>query len=408
MGTFTCGARYRNVTISTGYRAIAYDRAMRLTCDSADLAAALAVVMRAAASRTSLPVLGMVLLETADDGLRLTATNLELTIRRTVTAAVAEEGAVAVPGRLLADFTSALPREELRIDLEEPGGRLVLRSDSFSTEINGVPGDEFPPVTGGDLGDRLRLPAPLLVGALTDTLVAASTDEARPVLTGVRLETGAGRLTFLASDGHRLAVRGVDTATEPLPTGGITVPARALAEAARLFRAVEGDIEVAVSATGNQVALAAPGVELVSRVIDGQYPNLLRLVPAASDTRVVVPAAELGARLRALTPFAETSANVVRLDVEARSMLLSAATVDVGSARTELAADVDGPETSVAFNARYLLDCPALATDERVELHLQGPLGAFVVRRVGREDYVYLFMPVRYPLRTEHRTASLT
>src|SRR5437899_8179404 len=152
MGTFTCGARYRNVTISTGYLAIAYDRPMRLTCDSADLAAALAVVMRAAASRTSLPVLGMVLLETADDGLRLTATNLELTIRRTVPAAVAEEGAVAVPGRLLADFTGALPREELRLALE-PGARLVVRSDSFSTEVNGVPGEEFPPVTVGDPGD---------------------------------------------------------------------------------------------------------------------------------------------------------------------------------------------------------------------------------------------------------------
>jgi DNA polymerase-3 subunit beta len=382
---------------------------MRLTCDSADLAAALSVVMRAAASRTSLPVLGMVLLETVDDGLRLTATNLELAIRRTLRAAVAEEGAVAVPGRLLADFTGALPREQLRLALEQPGGRLVLRSDSFSTEINGVPGEEFPPVIAADDGDRLSLPAPLLVGAVTDTLVAASTDEARPVLTGVRLETAGGRLTLLASDGHRLAVRGVELgAAAALRAGGITVPARALAEAVRLFRSADGDLDVAVSATGNQVVLRAPGTELASRVIDGAYPNLLRLVPDAQGTRVTVVAADLAARLRALTPFAETSANVVRLDVTPRSILLSAATVDVGSARTELAAEVDGPETSVAFNARFLLDCPALGTDERVELRLQGPLGAFTVRRVARDDYLYLFMPVRYPLRTEHRAASLT
>jgi DNA polymerase III subunit beta len=381
---------------------------MRLTCDSADLAAALAVVMRAAAARSSLPVLGMVLLETADDGLRLTATNLELAIRRTVPAAVAEEGSVAVPGRLLAEFTGALPREELRLALEQPGGRLVLRSDSFSTEINGVPGEEFPPLTAGDLGDRLSLPAPLLVGAFTDTLVAASTDEARPVLTGVRLETGGGRLTLLASDGHRLAVRGVETGAAPaLAAGGITVPARALAEAVRLFRTTDGDLDVSVSATANQVVFRAPGVELASRVIDGAYPNLLRLVPDEPGTCVTVPAAELSARLRALTPFAETSANVVRLDATAHSILLSAATVDVGSARTELEAEVEGPETSVAFNARYLLDCPALGTDERVELHLHGPLGAFAVRRVGRDDYVYLFMPIRYSLRAEQRAASL-
>jgi DNA polymerase-3 subunit beta len=384
---------------------------MRLTCDSADLAAALAVVMRAAASRTSLPVLGMVLLETTDGGLRLTATNLELAIRRTLPAAVAEDGAVAVPGRLLADFTGALPREELQVAVDQPGSRLVLRSDSFSTEINGLPGDEFPPVTAGDPGDRLSLPAPLLVAAATDTLVAASTDEARPVLTGVRLETAGGRLTLLASDGHRLAVRRVEREAAPLPpfaAGGITVPARALSEAVRLFRAVDGDLDLTVSATGNQVILRAPGLELASRVIDGAYPNLMRLVPDAPGTRVTLPAAELAARLRALTPFAETSANVVRLDATPRTILLSAATVDVGSARTELTADIEGPETSVAFNARYLLDCPALSTDERVELHLQGPLGAFSVRRVGRDDYVYLFMPVRYSLRTEQRAASLT
>jgi DNA polymerase-3 subunit beta len=315
---------------------------------------------------------------------------------------------VAVPGRLLADFTGALPREELRLEREE-AGRLVLRSDSFSTEINGVPGDEFPPVMGGEPGDRLALPAQLLVGAVADTLVAASTDEARPVLTGVRVETGGGRLTLLASDGHRLAVRGVELVPDvALAAGGITVPARALAEAVRLFRGVDGDVEMAVTATGNQVVFRSPGTELASRVIDGAYPDLKRLVPAAPGTRVTVPAADLAARLRALAPFAETSANVVRLDVAPSSIRLSAATVDVGSARTELAAAVDGPETSVAFNARYLLDCPALATDERVELHLQGPLGAFLVRRVAREDYVYLFMPIRYSLRTEHRAASLT
>lgn len=381
---------------------------MRLTCDSADLAAALAVVMRAAASRTSLPVLGTVLLEAAGDGLRLTATNLELAIRRRLPAAVAEAGAVAVPGRLLADFTSALPREELRLALEEPGGRLALRSESFSTEINAVPGEEFPPVTAAGDGDRLSLPAPLLVGAVADVLVAASSDEARPVLTGIRLETGGDRLTLLASDGHRLAVRGVELgAAAALRAGGVTVPARALTEAVRLFRAVDGDLEVTVSATGNQVVLRAPGTELVSRVIDGAYPNLRRLVPDAPGTRVTVAAADLTARLRALTPFAETGANVVRVDVTPRTILLSAATVDVGSARTELAAEVEGPETSVAFNARYLLDCPALGADERVELYLQGPLGACTVRRVARDDYVYLFMPVRYALRTEHPAASL-
>src|SRR5262245_56718330 len=379
-------------------------RCMRLTCDSADLAAALSVVMRAVAPRTSLPVLGSVLLEAAGPGLRLTATNLELTIRRAVPAAVDADGALAVPGRLLADFAGALPRERLHIAVEQPGDRLVLDSDSFSTEIHGVPPDEFPPTHTTGARERLTLPAPLLVQAIGDTLVAASTDEARPVLTGIRVEVAGDRLTLAASDGHRLAMRSVGLDRPgSAPVSAITVPARAMAEVARLCKSVDGDLHVSVSPTGNEVLFQAPGAEVASRVIDGAYQDLRRLVPASFVTRVTVDAADLGGRLRALTPFAQTSANVVGLTVGPRSILLHAATVDVGSARTELAAEVEGQETRVAFNARYLLDCPALATDERVELHLQGPLAAFIVRRTGRDDYVYLFMPVRYPIRTEER-----
>jgi DNA polymerase-3 subunit beta len=373
---------------------------MRFACDSSDLAEALATVLRAAAPRTSLPVLGMVLLEATGGGLRLTATNLELAIRRTVPAEVAEDGAAAVPGRLLADFTGALPRERLTIWLERPGNRLALRSASFSTEIHGLPGDEFPPVAAGAAGEGLTLPAPLLLAAVADTLVAASSDEARPVLTGVRLEWAAGRLVLLASDGHRLARRAVELAAGAAPEpGGITVPARALAEAARLFRGVEADLDLTVSPTANEVVLSAPGVELHSRVIDGAYPNLTRLIPERSSTTVTVPAAELSARLRALAPFAHDSANVVGVEASAGSIVLSAATVDVGSARTELAAEVEGAEAAVAFNARYLLDCPALATDERVELRIDGPLGPLTVWRLGGADSVYLFMPVRSPVR---------
>jgi DNA polymerase-3 subunit beta len=376
---------------------------MRLTCDSADLAGALGVVMRAVAPRTSLPVLGSVLLEAAGPGLRLTATNLELTIRRTVPADVAADGALAVPGRLLTEFTGALPRERLSIAVAQPGDRLVLESDSFSTEIHGVPADDFPPTQTAGARERLTLPAPKLVGAIADVLVAASTDEARPVLTGIRVEVAGGRLTLAASDGHRLAMRSVELDGPAPASSAITVPARAMAEVARLFRALDGDLHVSVSPTGNEVLFQAPGSEIASRVIDGSYPDLGRLVPGGYATRVTVDAAELGARLRALAPFAQTSANVIGLTVGPRSIVLHAATADIGSARTELAAAVDGQETRVAFNARYLLDCPALSTDERVELHLQGPLAAFTVRRTAGDDYVYLFMPVRYPVRTEDR-----
>ncbi|HEY4027661.1 MAG TPA: DNA polymerase III subunit beta [Candidatus Dormibacteraeota bacterium] len=401
---------------------------MRLTCDSGDLAAALGGVMRAVSSRTSLPVLGTVLLEATGEELLLTGTNLELTIRRRIAADVAVDGGVAIPARLLAEFSGAIPHERLRLDLEQPGSRLRLRSDTFTSEIHGVPAGEFPPGAGAAGGSRLALPAQQLLGAITDTLVAASTDEARPALTGVRLEIEGSRLVLAATDGHRMAVRRVELGVgQSLRTPGIIVPARTMAEVVRLFRSTDGDLEVAVSAQGNEVFFEAPGAEIASRVIDGAYPDHRRLVPTRFATRVTVSAAELSGRLRALAPFAHSSANVVRLAVMQRSIVLSAATIDVGSAETELEAAVAGGETRVAFNARFLLDCPALSTEERVELHLQGPMGACVVRRTTapvstdaaqrcpgervrggyrRDDYTYLFMPIRYPAQPEVRAAA--
>jgi DNA polymerase-3 subunit beta len=370
---------------------------MRLTCDSADLAAALGVVARAISPRTSLPVLGMVLLETTDGGLCLAATNLELGIRRWIDADVEAEGAVAVPGRLLADFTSAMPRERTCLELDEPEHVLLVRSSSFRTRVHGVAADEFPPAMSLDGGRRLAIPAGQLLEAVTDTLVTASADEARPVLTGVHLALDGNRLVLTASDGYRLAVRPL--VLDPGCAGegfGITVPARTLAEVARLFRHLDGEVVLTVSPQRNQVLFQGPGLEITSRVIDGRYPDHRRLVPGGSATTATVAAPELSRRLRALTPFAQSSANVVRLGVMTGSVVLSAAATDVGSAQTDLEAAVAGPDTSVAFNARYLLDCPALATDDRVVLHLGGPAAPVVVRRTTDDGYVYLFMPVRH------------
>jgi DNA polymerase III subunit beta len=370
---------------------------MRLLCDSGDLAAALSVVTRAVSPRSSLPVLGMVLLEAAGEGLRLTATNLELAIRRTIDADVAAEGSVAVPGRLLADFTGAMPRQPLHVELDERETWLLLRSEAFETRVHGVPADEFPPALLADEGERLAIRAALLVDAITDTVVAASTDEARPVLTGVHLQVSGPGLVLVASDGYRLAVRALDLGASPaLDEPGLIVPARTMAEVARLFRGAEGELVVTVSPSRNQVLFQGRGAEIASRVIDGRYPDHTRLVPAGSPTSATVVAAELARRLRALAPFAQSSANVVRLAVTPGSVVLSAAATEVGSARTEMEAAVTGPDTAVAFNLRYLLECPALSTDEQVELHLAGPLAPVVVRRPARDDSVYLLMPVRH------------
>jgi DNA polymerase III subunit beta len=224
---------------------------------------------------------------------------------------------------------------------------------------------------------------------------AASTDEARPLLTGIRMVANADRLTLTSTDGYRVAEQSVHLA-EPCAVAA-TVPARAMAEVARLFRHSAHDVEVSVGRQGNQVFFSGAEGEVSSRVIDGTYPNTRRLIPSGRTSRASVDAAELSQRLKAIAPFASASANVVHLEVLPDALVLSAAAVEVGSARTELRAEVSGTETRVSFNARYLLDCLSTA-HEMVDLELQGPLAPIVVKRRQSADYVYLFMPVRQPL----------
>lgn len=369
---------------------------MQVACQADQLAAALRLVTRALPARTTIPALGTVLLEAAENQLFLTATNLELTIRLGLEVAVAAEGSVAVPGKVLAEFVNAIGDEAVGLSLEPGRERLTLRSASFRTTLHGLPAGDFPPRQGAGGGWCLQLPAKGLVDAIAETIVATSSDEARPVFTGIHVGVDGDRLALSAVDGYRLARRHLDLGWVEKPRGvQVTVPARTMAEAARAFRDVAGDVRLLVSALGNQVAFETSGVALTSRVIDGPSPDYRALIPASSDTVATVAGRVLSHRLRALSPFAEQASRAVRLTAHPGGLTLSAAAPEVGSAETELPAAVTGPEVTVMLNARYLVDCPVLDGPASVDLHINGPLSPLVVRRTKADDYVYLVMPIR-------------
>ncbi len=368
---------------------------MKLSCQPSTLGAALQVVSRAISTRTTLPILNNILLETTSEGLSLTATNLEIGIRKVVPAEVMEEGTTTVPARLLTDFVSSLPDEPLEMSLDLPSQTLSLRCGRFDTHIKCIEAEEFPPGPRPDEGDRFTIPLDELLGAIDQTQMAASTDEARPVLTGVLLHIEDAQRTLAATDGHRLAVR-------KLPADGATgldarliVPARALAELGRAFRGETEEVEVIVSKARNQIFFRAGTSEVTSRLIDGTYPNYSQVIPNKSSTVVKVPTGELTQTVRAVSLFARDSANVIRLRVGEGGLVLSATTNEVGDSKAELNAAVDGSDIQIAFNARYLLDALTAIGGDEVELRFDGPLSPGLIRPPTGEEYLYVIMPVR-------------
>lgn len=213
--------------------------ALRVTVNPGALAAALQAVTRAISTRTVLPILNNVLLVTTDEGLALTATNLEIGIRKVVLAEVFGGGAITAPARLLTDFVASLPNEPLTMDLDPRTQTLNLRCGRFDTHIKCIDADEFPPGPQPEGGDRLTIPLDDLLRAIEQTHMAASTDEARPVLTGELLAIEGTTLKLAATDGHRLAEKRlrVEVAGDlALSDARLIVPARALAELPRAFK----------------------------------------------------------------------------------------------------------------------------------------------------------------------------
>jgi DNA polymerase III subunit beta len=225
--------------------------------------------------------------------------------------------------------------------------------------------------------------------------MAASTDEARPVLTGVLVHVQGGGLTFAATDGHRLAVSKLSASGAGELEASLIVPARALAELSRVLKGEPGRVEVIISKARNQIFFKAGSSELTSRLIDGKYPNYAQVIPSKSSTTVKVSTAELTQTVRAVSLFARDSANVIRVKAQAGSLVLSATTNEVGDSRAEMAADVDGSDIQIAFNARYVLDALGVIGEDQVELLFDGPLSPGLLRPPGKDHYLYVIMPVR-------------
>ena len=368
---------------------------MKVTCRPAVLGQALQVVSRAISSRTTLPILNNILIETTSDGLALTATNLEIGIRKLVPAEVSVEGSTTAPARLLTDFVGTLPDDDLEMTLDPATQSLALRCARFDTHIKCIEAEEFPPGPRPDEGDRLEVALDDLVGAVEQTQMAASTDEARPVLTGVLVQVQGGNLTLAATDGHRLAVRKLAAAGSSDLEASLIVPARALAELSRVLKGEPGKVEVIISKARNQVFFRAGSSEQTSRLIDGNYPNYAQVIPSKSSTKVKVSTSELTQTVRAVSLFARDSANVIRVKAQAGTLVLSATTNEVGDSKAEMAADVDGSEIQIAFNARYVLDALGVIGEDEVELLFDGPLSPGLMRPPGKEHYLYVIMPVR-------------
>ena len=364
---------------------------MKFRCERDVLADAVATAGRAATNRTgTLPVLAGVRLEVVGDSLTITGTDLELTIRLVIDVGGERDGAAVVPARIVGDSVKALPAGAVEIELPDDERSISAGRAQFSVRPLSL--DDYP-AQPDPSADAVTLPASTMADALRQVVRAASTDDARAVLTGVLLAAEDDGLRLVATDSYRLAVRDLPDSSVLGSGQKVLIPARALTELQRVI----GDVEELTVRLGEREATFEAGTtRLSTRLIEGEFPNYRNLLPSSFPTLLTVGKATMIEAIRRVKILAQDS-TPVRMTLGGPTVQLTAITQDVGNAAEEIDAQYDGAEMTVAFNPDYLsAGIDAIDSDD-VTLATMDPMKPAVLRGVGQEDYLYLLMPVRVP-----------
>ena len=396
---------------------------MRVSCLQENLARGLAIVGRAVAPRSTLPVLGNILLATDNGRLRLAATNLEIGINCWIGAKVDEDGATTVPARLLTDFVNSLPPERIDMELTVRTQTLNLKCARSEANLKGIDASEFPPVLTAQPDGAMVLSLAGLKTIIDQVVFAAATDESRPTLTGVLARFQGDQVTLAATDGYRLSVRTARLLSPVRSPVSVIIPARALGELARIASALEGTkgeegegrVEITIPPERNQILFHLPSVDLVSQLIEATFPDYAKIIPAQYVTRSVLDRAGFLNAVRRAHLFARDAANIVRLQIAPPSsaeqgahdggqgggmspiggqVTVTATSAEMGDNVNELDATVEGAPIEIAFNAKFLIDVLSVMDEPQVVLETTQPGRPGVIRPIGSGDFLHVIMPM--------------
>ena len=373
---------------------------MKISCQQENLSRGLAVVGRAVAARTTLPITNNVLLATDQSRLKLVATNLEMAISYWVGAEVEEEGAITVPARLLTEFVNSLPEDKIDISLSPQTKTLGLKCARFEARISGIDANDFPPIPVVEGGIVTTLDAEAFRQAVSQVAFAAASEESRPVLTGVDAQFEKDLLTLAAADGFRLAVYKLPLTTPIKEPAEVIIPARIMTELSRLMADGEEKVEIIINPGKSQALFRLKNTELVSQLVQGTFPQYSQLIPEDHNTRVIIDVAEFLRAARTASIFARDGSGIVRLvitpggELAPGKLTVSARSEEIGDDVGEIDAIVEGEEAKIAFNGKYLIDVLGVLRESKVILETTNPSSPGVIRPEGADNYLHVVMPM--------------
>lgn len=365
---------------------------MKMVCTKKNLNASLTITSRVIGSGNTLPILNNILLKTDKGRLKLSTTNLEMAISTWVGGKIEEEGAITVPARLINEYVSNLTAEKISISTENRD--LLLEAENTQTHMKGLPADDFPLIP--EVGNTLytRIDSKQLQQTIREVVYAAAFSETQPEISGVLFNFEGKTLLLAATDRYRLAEGKVELSEEVPSPKQIIVPSRAVNELDHLLTG-EGAVEVFLKE--GQVCFKAQETELVSRLIEGQYPDYRQIIPKSFLTEAEVERNTFAQALKATSLFA-TESNNIEFNFSPQAggaIIIKSQSAQTGDSEIRVPSQITGQKNSIVFNYRYILECLNHLSDEKIILRAINSSSPAEISPMGRGDYLYIVMPIK-------------
>jgi DNA polymerase-3 subunit beta len=375
---------------------------MKISCLQENLAKGLSIVSRAVSTRSTLPVLGNVLMATDNGRLKLSATNLEVVITCWIGAKVEEEGAITVPARTLNDLVGQLPQEQVYMALDDPTQTLHVRCAKTDSNIKGIDAQEFPLVPEPDRENRIRIEADIFKQMINQVAFAAAVDDTRPTLTGVSTKLSGSELLMAATDGFRLSLKSAHIPGFVEEETNVIIPSRALTEVGRVISDDDEAVFITFPEGRNQIIFDLDNIVIVSQLIDGNYPDYTPIIPKHHNTRTIMGTADFRKACKTAEIFAREASHTARVRIEPGDEItpgyavIQATSAETGDNEAQIDASVDGEPIEIAFNVKYMTDVLNVIDTPQVALETSNPMEPGVIKPVGDNGFVHIIMPMHF------------
>jgi len=371
---------------------------MKVSCLKNNLQTGLAITSHLSTKNIQLPILNNVLLVAKNGNIRFTSTNLEMAVSCLVRGKVDEEGEITIPSKLFYDYISLLKEE--KIDLKTDDSVLYLEAGDNKTKINGLPSADFPLVPSVSAEKVYLIPVDIFRDAISQTVFAASNNESRPELSGLLIQFKKNKLIMAATDSYRLVEKKIDLPNESSSESSVIVPVKTIIEAHRIFSifkdSTDSPSDVQVSLSENQIVFTYGSVELISRIIEGNFPDYQQIIPQNFQTEAKVNRDDLINTVKTASLFSRSGLFDVTIFLDPNgSLKVSAADASRGENSASTKIEVSGIENSVTLNFRYLLDGLQSIGTEDISFKMIDGSNPCVLKPYDKEDQLYIIMPIK-------------